>query len=146
MTRILSILEYLLLIVSAVIILVFYFGPTMQVGAEEVPRITETALYWTYALLGVAALSTIVFSLVKIFQQPKNAKVSFISIGVMAIVVLIAYSLASDSVLSLTGYEGEFNTPTALQWSGTGLITMYVFLGMAVLAILYTEIAGYFKK
>ncbi len=145
-TRIINIVFYLLLIVSTVITGFFYLGSTIEIGGEEVPKVTEMALNWTYVLFGLAIISLVVFSIIQIFQEPKKAIKTFISIGIFLIVILIAYSSASAEVLTLVGYKGEFNEPVSLKWSGAGLITMYIFLGLAILSILYTEVGKYFRR
>jgi predicted MFS family arabinose efflux permease len=145
-TKIINIVFYLLLIVSAVIAGFFYLGGTIEIGGEDVPKVTETALNWTYLLFGLAIFSLIVFSIIQIIQKPKKAIKTFISIGIFLIIILIAYSSASAEILTLVGYKGEFNEPVSLKWSGTGLITMYIFLGLAILSILYTEVGKYFRR
>jgi hypothetical protein len=146
MSRILNILMYVLLAASAVIMGIFYFGPEVKVFGEEVPQITETALFYTYALFGAAAVLAVIFTIVNMIKNPKNAIKSLLSIGIVAIVVIIAYNAASGDVLNMPVYKGTHNVPTSLKWSGTGLITMYSFFGLAVLAIVFTEIAKYFRR
>ncbi len=145
-TKIINIGFYLLLIVSVVIAGFFYLGSTIEIGGEDVPKMTQTALNWTYILFGLAIVSLVVFSIIKIFQKPKKAIKTFISIAIFLIIFLIAYISASDEILTLVGYKGEFNKPVSLKWSGAGLITMYIFLGLAILSILYTEVGKYFRR
>ena len=50
-----------------------------------------------------------------------------------------------DTILKIPAYSGTDNVPSVLKKVGTGLISMYILLGLAVLTIVYTEISKYFK-
>ena len=146
--RILSILLYILLAVSAVLILIFYFGPDVEgtTGTNlEEPTITNVILRWAQALLGIGAVLAIVFPLGYMIANPKNATKALIALVFIGVVVVVGYLLASDQVMQLTAYQGTDNNPETLKWSGTGLISMYLLLGLAVLSIVYSEIAKFFK-
>jgi MFS-type transporter involved in bile tolerance (Atg22 family) len=146
--KIASILLYILAGVSVVFVLLFYFGPYVQ-GTEntpmEEPIVTESILFWTYALAGLAAGLTIIFQIVNIIKNPANAKKTLTSILLLGVVVFLAYVLASDQVMNITGYTGEDNVPGTLKTVGAGLITLYLLIGVAVVSALFSEIARYFK-
>ncbi len=146
--KITRILQYLIMVVSVVLVGMFYFGGfvkgTQGTPAEE-PVITETILTWAYILFGIAALVSVVFPLIYIIIHPKNATKSLILLGIAAILIFVAYQLASGQVMNITGYKGPDNVPSTLKNVGTGLIFMYILAGLAILSILYTEIAKIFK-
>ena len=146
--RVLSIILYVLMIVSAVLVGLFYFGGVVE-GTEgtnlEEPTITNTILNWTYILFAIAAVAAILFPVVYMVMHPQNAKKAGIAIIGLAIVVFVAYSLASDQLLTLIDYTGTDNNPQTLKLADTGLISMYILLGVAVLSIIYVEIAKLFK-
>lgn len=143
--RILSILLYILLAASAVLILIFYFGPEVEGAANEEPAITNFVLRWAQGLLVIGAILAIIFPLGFMIANPKNATKALIALVFLGVVVLIGYFLASDQLLELTAYQGTGNNPQTLKWAGTGLISMYLLIGLAVLAIIYSEIAKLFK-
>ena len=61
------------------------------------------------------------------------------------IVVVFAYSSSTGELLNMPGYTGPDNVKSTLKWSETGLLVTYVFMGLAVLSIIYAEIAKMFK-
>lgn len=117
---------------------------------------TETDTKWivnslTYSevLLYIAAGAVVIFSIfnfvLNLMSQPKKALLSLIPIVILGIVFFFAYSSASDEVLYMPTYEGTGNVPGVLKWSGAGLLTAYIIFGLAVVSILYVEIAKLFK-
>ena len=146
--RVLSIFLYVLMIVSAVLVVLFYFGGVVE-GTEgtnlEEPIMTNTILNWAYILFALAAVAAILFPVVYMIMYPQNAKKAGIAIIGIAVVVFVAYSLASDELLTLINYSGADNNPQTLKLSDTGIISAYILLGLAVLSIIYAEIAKLFK-
>ncbi len=115
---------------------------------EDTTWITNSLTY-TKVLLIFAVAAVVFFSLfnfiMNLISRPKKALLSLIPILVLGIVFFFAYSNASDEVLYMPTYEGTDNVPGILKWSGAGLITAYIFFGLAVVSILYVEIAKLFK-
>lgn len=148
MQRVLSIFLYLLIGVSAILIAIFYFGPDVEgtTGTNlEEPKITNFILQWAYILLGLGALLAIIFPVGYMVVNPKNAFKALVALVIVGVVVLAGYLLASDEILQMASYQGTDNNPVTLKWSGTGLLTMYILLGLAILSIIYSEIAKFFK-
>lgn len=147
-SRLINILLGVLMAITAVMVVIFYAGPLVE-GTEgtnfEEPRITETFLTWAYILLGITAGLTIVFSLIGLFLNPKGAKKSIVAIVFAGVVILIAWFLADDTVLYLPHYTGSDNVPQTLKFVDTGLFTAYLLAGVAILAIIYSEISKAFK-
>lgn len=134
--------------------LLIYFYSSLSGVPEGADFETEMAtygnaldlfMYWAYILFAIAAVAAIGFPLVKLFTQPKEAVKTLISVAVIAVIVFIAYSLADDKVLDLTGYEGPDNVPETLKFAGTLLWTTYLLFGIAILSILYVEVSKIFK-
>ncbi|MFW5780955.1 MAG: hypothetical protein ACOCXD_00130 [Bacteroidota bacterium] len=142
----LSIVLYVLMGVSAILLLLFYFGPvvpeTVDTSFEE-PRITQTILYWAYGLGIAAAILALVFPLINIFTNKKNLKRFLVVLAVAAVIIGVAYLLASDKPIQVQ--VAEEISPSTFKIVGTGLITMYLLAGIAILMIIYSEIAKYFK-
>jgi len=139
---------YALMLVSVVLAVLFYFGKVVA-GTEGTnmhePVITKTMLLWAGILAGVTALLSLAFPIINIVTNPKAIKSTLITLVGVAILIFVAWMLASDAVLDLPQYEGKDNVPKILKLAGTGLYTTYILAGLAVLAILYSEIAKYFK-
>lgn len=148
LSRITTILLWLLMGISAVLVVIFYAGPvvdgTKGTGIEE-PNVTDLILNWAYFLIGIAAVISIVFPLLGIVTNPKDAKKSLIGLAFAVIIVFIAYELSSDEVLRIVGYDGTDNVPTTLKWVDTGLYSMYILFIVALGTILFSEIARLFK-
>jgi hypothetical protein len=145
--RVITIGLYVLMAVSAVFVLIFYFGSVVP-GTEDTPYkepvITEAFLTWAYILIGLAVLFALLFPIIRMVTSPKNALKTLIGVVGMVVLVGIMYMLASDEVLVITR-ENPDNVPSTLKWVGAGLNTMYVMFIAAVLAILYSEINKAFK-
>ncbi|MCF6184366.1 MAG: hypothetical protein L3J56_07025 [Bacteroidales bacterium] len=118
-------------------------------ASADNPKWIVNSLTYTEVLLYIAVGAVVLFSLfnfiLNLIARPKKALLSLIPIVILGVVFLIAYSYASDKVLYMPTYEGTDNVPGILKWSGAGLITAYIFFGLAILSILYAEIAKLFK-
>lgn len=147
-SRIIQIILWLLMAVTIVFAVLFYFGNvkegTMGTSQEE-PVITRTFLTWAYILFFAAAGITVIFSIINIIINPKGLKKGIISLVVVAAVVFIAYLLADDTVLRMPHYSGGGNVPSTLKFVGTGLYTAYFLVGLAFLAILWSSLSRLFK-
>ena len=146
--RLITILLWVLMAVTAVLLIIFYVGPVVEgTGGTnyEEPVITSTFIVWAYILVGLTAGLTLVFSLLGLFMNPKGAKKSIFALVVAIAVIVIAWFLADDTVLNLPHYTGKDNVPQTLQLVDTGLIMTYLLAGLAVVAIIYSEVSKVFK-
>lgn len=148
LAKIVSYILYALMIVSVLLALLFYFGKLVP-GTEgtnmEEPVITKTILLWAGILAGLTALLSLVFPIIHMVANPKAIKTTVLTLVGVAVLIFIAWMLASDAVLDMPHYEGPDNVPKTLKLAGTGLYTTYILAGLAVLSILYSEISKYFK-
>ncbi len=147
LTKIITITLYVLMGISVALMLFFYFGADVAGTADtpmREPVVTETILIWSYVLVGLALLSAIVFPAIRMILNPKEAKKTLIGLGVIAVIVFIAWQFASDEVLQLAT-EHPDNVPHVLKMAGAQLGTMYILLLIAVLSIFYTEIRNLFR-
>ena len=148
LTRIINIILWILLGVSIVLVVLFYFGGTVA-GTEGTnmyePKITEAFLDWAYIMVISTIVIALGFSIVNLVTHPKALKQSvFIILGI-GILIVVSYYLASDQILSMPGYDGNENIPKTLKNVGTGLVLTYILFGIAILTIVYSEVAKYFK-
>ncbi len=147
LSKIITYTLYVLMGVSVVLMLIFYFGadvPGTTGTPMQEPVITETILIWAGILVGLAALAAIFFPLVRMVMNPKNAKKTLFGLVGVAVIIFVAWQFSSDEILPLAT-ENPDNVPHVLKLAGTQLGTMYILLGMAVLSIFYTEIRSLFK-
>lgn len=108
---------------------------------------TDYALGWAYILLAIAAIAAVLFPLISIVTDVKAIlRLLAVLAGAAVLVILSYYVFASDTPIDILGYTGTDNRdPATLKWIGTGLFSTYIIFGMALLSILYSEVANLFK-
>lgn len=109
------------------------------------PTITKTILLWAGILAGITALLSLVFPIINMVTNPGSIKKTLITLVGVAILLFVAWLLASDEILDMPHYEGKDNVPSTLKLAGTGIITAFILAVLAILSILYSEIVKYFK-
>ena len=142
-------LSWALMAITLVFAVLFYLGGVVK-GTEgtryEEPLITNSFILYTYFLVAITVLLTVFFSVRALVLNPKGLKLALMAIGILAVLMGIAALLADDTVLNLPHYKGKGNVPRTLWWTDIGLYVAYFLAGLAVIAILYSEISKYFKK
>jgi len=148
MTKLSKILNYFLIalfVASAAFALVFYFGGEVEGAAYPTPIYTDPFINWAIFLLFAATAVTIVFEAVSLILRPQNALRTLMSIGILAVIVIISYNLADATPLVLPGYEGADNVPSMLVMSDMLLFSTYILVGVLLVSIIVTEIAKALK-
>lgn len=114
--------------------------------------ITENLfLIWAYLLFGIAIIFTLVFSIMGIFTNKRAAKRSLVTIGIIAVIILLGYIFASGEILTFIGHEKFFYEDNSMdphmfsKLVGTGLYTMYIFGIVAILSMIYSEVSKLFR-
>ena len=106
----------------------------------------DIAIIWGYILLLIAAITAVVFPLVYAIVHPANLVRSLMVLIGVAALIGVSYLLSSGETVEIIGYTGTDNSnPGVLKLIDTGLIFNYFILGLALLSIVYAEIAKYFK-
>ncbi|MCG8409908.1 MAG: hypothetical protein MI739_01320 [Bacteroidales bacterium] len=143
MTKILRVLLIVLLAISALICLLFY------VGGDDVsgdPAFTNLYVGWAYALVGSAVGLSVIFPVIQMITNPKKAKKGLYGIVALAIVIFVAYAIASDELLGIINPELiQYDSPATLKYAGMMLHSIYLLSGLAILSMIYSEIAKLFK-
>lgn len=108
---------------------------------------TDYALGWAYILLAIAAIAAVLFPLVTMVTDVKAILRLLAILAGAAVLVIVSYFVfASDATINILGYTGTDNSdPVTLKWIGTGLFSTYIIFGLALLSILYSEVANLFK-
>lgn len=108
---------------------------------------TDYALGWAYILLAIAAIAAVMFPLINIVTDIKAILRLLAVFAGAAILLLVSYFVfASDTAIDILGYTGTDNSdPVTLKWIDTGLFSTYIIFGLALLSILYSEVAKIFK-
>lgn len=140
MGKISSIVLYVLAGISIILAGMFFLGEKATIfGTENVPVHYDKNLLWAAVLLVLTVLTTIFFSIEYLVTHPKALKGAGITIGVGAVLVLIAYALASDAYVPGLIEEVD-TTPTTLKWVDVGLYVTYILGGIAILGMIASEI------
>ncbi len=101
------------------------------------------ALYVTYILIGIAIIAVVVLPLIKAMDDPKSLIGTGIGLGILLVVFGISYALAGSEVLPKYADWGVDSGIS--KFVGGLLLTMYLFLGVAIVGILYTEVSKVLK-
>jgi len=135
MTKFVSYLSYGLLGISALFGILFY---TQTISEEPF-------LILSYILFGIAVIATLGFALVQIFGNAQAAKRALMGLGILVVVVLISWLIASPEIPKFIGSE-EFNlTPAISRNVGTILIVAYILAIVAFGSMIYSEVKNFFK-
>jgi hypothetical protein len=145
LSRIISIILYVLLAISVIFAFLFYMGkkvPGTEGTSFEEPQITQTVLLWAYILVGIAAVAAVIIPIFNLIKNPASAKNLLIVVVIFAVLIGISYLLSSSHPISFLKVDATAKT---LKWVGTGLITAYIFAAVAFLGILAYEISSLFR-
>lgn len=143
MNKILRISLIVLLAISAFICVLFYVGGE-NINGE--PKFTELYVVWAYALVGIAVGLTVIFPLIQMISNPKNAKKNLLGVLALVVIVGIAYAMSSTELLGIVDPELiEYDEPGTLKFAGTMLHSIYLLAGLTILAMIYSEISKIFK-
>ena len=130
-------LSYLLLVVSAVLIIAFY-----AMGTPE--TMVSTILGWAYILIGLAIVSMLVLPL--FFRDGKKMnKSTLLAYGIFAVVVVVAVLFSSDAPLEGVTTSVE---PTAsdLKFTDGGVMAAGLLIAVSFVAILVGSLKNLFSK
>lgn len=123
-----------LLGLSAVLCVLFFAGV-----------ITEGLIItWCYILLGVAAITAVVFPILQMAQNPADAKNALIGVVALATIFTVGYLMAGDEIYVNKSGETYADALTS-KMSEAGLIAFYILGAIAIGTIIYTEVSKSFK-
>ena len=130
-------LSYLLLAVSAVLVIAFY-----AMGTPE--SMVSTILGWAYVLLGLALVSMLILPL--FFRDGKKTnKSTLVAYGIFAVVVLVAVLFSSDAPLEGVTTSVE---PSAmdLKFTDGGVMAAGLLIAVSFVAIIVGSLKNMFSK
>ena len=109
------------------------------------PSFTDTMIYWSYGLFFVAALGAVLFPIFTLASDIKKAKSTIIGVVALAVIIGLAYVLASGDIPTFHNFE-KFNITQSISKNvGTGLFAAYLLGGIAIIGILFSGISKSFK-
>ena len=126
---------YVLLGLVLVSGLLFMFTDVLSVDAM---------LNWAKLLLILGVAVMVISPIYGFIVNPGNMVKMLISLGLMAVVLIISYSMAGNTFTPLE-LEALNSTESTSIIVGTGLYLTYIALGLAVLAAIYASFVKAFK-
>ncbi len=108
----------------------------------------NAGIYVSYALIGIALLAAVGFSLVYMARNFEDAKKSLLGIGATIIILVICYFIASSEIpASLVQAADKFDvSASAYKWIGMGGYATYLLLAVAFIALIATEVKAAIQK
>ncbi|WP_040279297.1 hypothetical protein [Psychroserpens damuponensis] len=136
-------IQKIIKIVALVIglIAVFFLVRIMMLGDEAIKADgdNQAVLSWfanlAYVVLAIAAFSAVVFSLVNLFSQPEKLKKALMSLGVFALVLIVAWFASSGVETELT--DGEMLSASGSQMIEAGIKAFYILILLAAGLMLF---------
>ncbi len=99
-------------------------------------------------ILIITAIIAVVFSLWNLIRQPKLLKKSLISLAAMAVLLIVAYGLASDA--AVTNASGmvikDGQAGSVSKWVSTGIIYSMILGGIGLAFFLWDFVKGLITK
>ena len=135
LSKILSIVLYIVLGISGLLAILFYLG---AIGEDAI-------IYWAYILFGGTALVSVIAPVMFFIQNPSKGKITLIGIVAFVILFVIAYLLASNSIEGAV-YEKFEVTEGVSQRVGAALILTYILGIGAIVAVIASGFLSMFKK
>ncbi len=99
---------------------------------------------WCYILLGIAAVTAVVFPIITMAQNPKGAKNALIGVVALVVICVIGYVMAGNEIHM--DIDGELLADESTsQKSEAALIAFYILGAGAIGSIIYAEVSKMFK-
>ncbi|RLD35433.1 MAG: hypothetical protein DRI88_00130 [Bacteroidetes bacterium] len=145
-TRWVLIILLALSVVSALVFFVLYdSGRALTVLLDDLDnKFFVQFLNWAGVLLALTFVITVISPIYGFIINPKNVKKLLISLAVGVVVVIIAYTMADNSVTEVQSVKYGL-TEAGSQRVGVGLYTTYIAFGLAVIALIYSSVIKIFK-
>lgn len=134
----LPIVKYVLLIVSAVLLI---FGMVQGKGSVAL----DVMLVWSLIVVLLTIAATIVMQLIAMLMNPKSAVRSLIGLGILVVVFLVSYALATDDPIKVASGK-MLDDSFDLKFSDTALWMTYLTFCGVILSIIWGEIYKVIKK
>jgi len=91
----------------------------------------------------VTVIIAIVFSILNVFKNTKQARSAIVGFGALVVVMLLAYIISSGA--DFNTFKGFEVTEGTSRMVSTGLNTFYIFFFLAIGSVLFAEVGKIFK-
>jgi len=106
--------------------------------------IVSSIIYLAFVVLGIAVLSTILFSLLNLFSSKEKFKKSIISILSFGSVIALAFFLSEGVETPMQ--DGKVLSENASRWVETGIRTFYILVIVAAVIMVFNYLKKLIKK
>ncbi len=90
----------------------------------------------------VIAIGFVIYNFIAdAIDNPKSAIKPVISVVIVGLIFILSYSMAGDLMPNFLGAKNFDLTPSTIKWVETSLYAMYFFMGITVIALVYTELS-----
>ena len=146
---------WVLMLVGIVASVMFFAGGSegsLEVAGDflNIPKFTDTLLYWIYVLVALVILVTFGFVIAKLIETFKvDPKKGLVSVGVvLGAVALCAlcWFLGSPEKIEILGYEGTDNVGNMARMSDAIMYLVYILTASTVAALVWGVIYTKVKK
>ena len=148
--RIITILLWVLLLVSAVLIVSLMVNITEE-NKQDPTMLSwvNSNLVWAYILVAVGAGVAVLAGLFHMVTDKKAARAGIIALVFLGAVAIVSYLLASPEIPQFIGVDkfisdGTLNEQVA-KMVDTGLYATYILLALAILSIAFSSVTRLFK-
>lgn len=109
-----------------------------------------TVLTWGIILFAVVAAITVLSGVYKfvttMIDSKKGLIRSLVSIGIVALVIILGFAFASDAIPAMNLDKLDFEVTASMSKNvGSVLYITYLFLALAVVGVVYVEISKFWK-
>lgn len=147
--KIVTILSWILLLVSAVLIVSMMVNISENEADPTMGSWINTNLVWAYVLLGIGAGIAVLAGLFHMATDMQAAKKGLISLVFLVVVAVVSYLLASDTIPQFAGVQKFINdgtlTSQVSKMVDAGLYATYILLGLTIASILLSSVTRLFK-
>jgi hypothetical protein len=103
----------------------------------------DLGLYASYIMTIIGAAAALIFPMIYLIKNPKNAKGALIGIVAIAVVFGLSYAVSGDEVRRV--YEKFGVDAGQSKLIGSSLIALYILTIGAIAAAAYAEVTRFFK-
>ena len=131
-----KIVKIVLAVIGVIAAIMWYQLPGRDVPVSEAVESGPMNIMFLimYILLGVAVVSSLLFTIANLFAHPKKLKKTLMVFGGFLVVVLIAYATSSGTDIDIEemANRGVATTETTVRRIGTGLNLFFFLVVIAV--------------
>jgi len=137
-----------LLMALAIVFIVFVWVKGDETIAGDLglqAQILDPFMTTAYVALGLAVAAAVLFSILSVAMNPKNAVKAIIIIAGLVILGVITYSMAGNDFGTVKLQKLDTTAEVSRQ-VGAALYYTYIVGALAIIATIYASIAGLFKR